>query len=339
MTHVTSPRRILISRTDRAGDLTLTVPVFQALKTLQPECHLTAHLRTYTAPLLRGHPAVDQLIVDDPEGGLSLLALARTFRESQFDAAILVHPSMRAILAAFLAGIPLRIGRASNLWQIFLNRRAHQHRSRNEKHEYQYNLDLLNALDIAPPDIAPRLFPDPALLPAVRQALARAGLPNARPWFVHPGHGGSALNLPLDQYAKLARELVQREIPVCVTLGPGESALSQAFGQAIPDRFGFVTDLPDLSYVVALLSLGRGWVGGSTGPMHLAAAVNLPVAAFFPPLPAMTPKRWGPVTRPAQVFLPAIPQCPQHCSRCPSHPCMNTLDTLPVVEWISRHAL
>ncbi len=332
-------RRILVSRTDRAGDVTLTVPVFTALKALLPQAQLTALVRAYTAPLLREHPAVDHLIIDDSSSDLSWFALARELRRESFDIAILVHPSPRAILAAFLARIPVRIGRASNVWQFFLTHRAVQHRSRNEKHEYQYNLDLIQPLDLSPPDIAPRLFPISSLVQIASHRLAEAGLGGTRPWFIHPGHGGSALNLSIEQFVRLSDALQQRQIPVCVTLGPQESHLARAFGPAVSGRLGFVSDLPDLAHLVALLPIGRGWSGGSTGPMHLAAAVGLPVAAFFPPLPAMTPKRWGPVGSMTQVFLPATTDCPGRCETCPHHGCMSTLDVMPAVEWISRHAL
>ena len=334
-----SPKHILVSRTDRAGDLVLTLPVFSALRRLLPDARLTAHVRTYTAPLLESHPDVDDLIIDDSRKPLSLLALARLFHRRAFYATVLVHPSARAILAAFLAGIPLRVGRASNVWQFFLNRPQHQHRSLNEKHEYEYNLDLLQGLGLAAPDIRPRLFPSVSSVAEARTRLQQAGLAHTCPVFMHPGHGGSAFNLAPRQYAELANRLLALQIPHCVTFGPGEGHLLSHFGEPVPGLRGFVQDLPDLGQLAALLSLGRCWVGGSTGPMHLAAALQLPVAAFFPPLPAMTPKRWGPVGAVTQVFLPTISSCPRTCSSCVHHPCMSGVNLEPALNWICRHAL
>ena len=295
---------ILISRTDRIGDVVLTLPVFTALRQLCPRAKLIAHVRSYTAPLLLGHPDIDEVLLDDPDGVQQpFLDLVREIRSHKPDAAILVHPSGRAIAACWLARIPLMAGRASNIWQFLLTHRLVQNRSRNEKHEAEYNLDLLTGLGFSPPRTLPKLYINNYTKEWAARRLASAGM-TAPPVFVHPGHGGSAHNLPLGRYVELVSGLRGAELPVVVTLGPAERSLAEAFGPPIPGEFTVIDDAPDAAHLAALLASGFGFAGGSTGPMHLAAAAGIHTIAFFPRREAMTPYRWGPLGPLAHVLMP-----------------------------------
>jgi heptosyltransferase III len=391
---------ILISRTDRAGDLLLTLPVFSALRRLFPHARLVAHVRPYTAPLLRGHPHVDAVLLEtgSATNPHHWLTTAKRFRQGGFTHAILVHPTPQALLAAWVARIPIRIGRASNLWQFTLTHRQVQHRSRNEHHEAEYNLGLAEPLvdprlshhqalpppplppgqptgwrrdtraatdrdAIRPFDAAPtgwpasepatpwphlrgifgRLdqdtFPWPRVFPGpLAVALGRSRLDKARihrpPIVIHPGHGGSAHNLSPTAYRHLVDTAISRGYPVAITLGRGEEGLGAVFPPPEPGRLAIIDDLPDLEALAGLLTHAGGFIGGSTGPMHLAAALQKPVLAFFPPRPGMTPQRWGPIGTQARVILPEVSACPDRCSACPYQPCMDSVDVNEGLDWL-----
>ncbi len=329
--------RILVSRTDRAGDLLLTMPVFREIRRALPDSHLVAHVRSYTAPLAGMIKEIDEVIIDDAfAAGMFSTELTNRFRQQAFDCCIMVHPAGRAIISAWRAGIPRRIGRASNLFQLFLSDRRVQKRSKNEKHEYQYNLDLLqNFVDNI--DYSPWHFdPSAELRDKGRKFLADAGLPDVRPVVVHPGHGGSAHNIGTDMYAKIVADLLLRKIPVLVSLGPGEQALKSAFPQPCAGRLGFADSLPDLAELAGVFSACSAFCGGSTGPLHLSAALGLPCAAFFPPVAAMTPKRWGPVGCRSIIIMPETAACSGQCNICPERGCMSRLKTEEAVEWLAR---
>ncbi len=329
--------RILISRTDRAGDLLLTMPVFRELRRAYPDAHLVAHVRSYTAPLAGMVKEIDEIIIDDAlAAGMFSTELAESFRRLTFDCCIMVHPAVRAIIAAWRAGIPRRIGRASNIFQLFLNDRRVQKRSKNDKHEYQYNLDLLQNF-VSTIDYSPWRFTPPAeLTDRGQKYLAAVGLLNLRPVIVHPGHGGSAHNIGTDMYAKIVSDLLSHKIPVLVSLGPGEQKLKQAFPQPRAGNLAFADSIPDLAELAGVFSACSAFCGGSTGPLHLAAALGLPCAAFFPPVAAMTPKRWGPVGCPSIIIEPDIAACSGRCDSCPHKGCMSRLKTEEAVDWLAR---
>ncbi|MDD3000553.1 MAG: glycosyltransferase family 9 protein [Candidatus Riflebacteria bacterium] len=318
---------VLVSRTDRAGDLLLTMPIFRELKTAFPNCRITAHVRKYTASLLKMCPEVDALIIDDDYApGIISQPLIEKLKNEEFDAAVLVHPSPRAIMSAFLAKIPKRIGRASNLFMPFLNVRKVQHRSKNVKHEFEYNLDLLAGLidNINPLPYKINSFNDIKPL-------------DSKSVVIHPGSGGSAYNIPVQKYLLLAEILVNHKISVYVSLGPGEEYLKEVFNKTLKDKINYIQNVPDFYELAKLFKLKSVFVGGSTGPLHLAAALNMFCVSFFPPVKAMTPNRWGPRGAESIVFKPDLPQCNGKCSKCPHNGCMQTIPMTPAAETIIKH--
>ncbi len=288
--------KILVSRTDRAGDLILTLPVFAALRLGFPGATIVGHVRGYTAPLLGENPDSDGVLVDDPGGrNLPVLVLARRLRSMGFTHAVIVHPTFRILAASWLAGIPVRAGRASNVWQFLLTERMVQNRSRNDKHESEYNLDLVRGLHIPVPSLLPRVKPTGEALRWGRALLDSIGFQGVSPVIVHPGHGGSSRNLPPRRYAELADRLKGAGIPIAVSLGPGEGVLRSWFEVLGNGPVPVLDSIPDLGKMAGVLAHARGFAGGSTGPMHLAAALGIPTVAFFPKdQGSMTPKRWGP---------------------------------------------
>ncbi|MFZ5951222.1 MAG: glycosyltransferase family 9 protein, partial [Candidatus Rifleibacteriota bacterium] len=155
-----------------------------------------------------------------------------------------------------------------------------------------------------------------------------------KPILIHPGHGGSAYNITPERYAEIARRLICEGFEVLISLGPGEEKLSGAFACCPEEKLDFLKNVPDFAILAAVMQLCRAFVGGSTGPMHLAAAVGLPVVAFFPPVPAMTPKRWGPVAQKNLVLMPSVDSCIGRCNQCKLMPCMSTIDLTQAHAWL-----
>lgn len=302
-----TPDTILVSRGDRIGDVVLTLPVFARLRQAFPRARLVAHVRTLTAPLLAARDDVDAVVPDDRGGRpLPLRQLVRRLRAERCTAAVVVHPSPRALWACALAGIPRRVGRASNLWQFLLTDPQHQHRSANDRHETEYNQDLVAGLAAtSTPYLAPRLPLTPAEAAAGRERVAQLCGRECRPVVLHPGCGGSALNLAPAGYADLAAALHARGTPALLSLGPGEEALAAPFAAALAAGLPRLPAGLGLRDLAAVLAAAAAFVGGSTGPLHVAAAVGCPTLALFPAVAAMTPRRWGPYGNRSQVLLPA----------------------------------
>ncbi len=328
---------ILVSRTDRAGDLILTLPVFRELKRAFPEAYLVAHVKKYTASIAKMCKEIDEILIDDDfDQGIVSNSLCNSFKDHNFDRAFIILPSGRAIVAAWRAEIPIITGRASNIFQFFLNDRRVQKRSKNLKHEFQYNLDLLKGVV---PEIKYepyRFVLEESLVKEGSFYLEQLGL-TEQPYVIHPGHGGSALNLPPEMYAKIASRLIGLRKEVIVSLGPGEEKMEEYFFTLKESgKIFFVKNIPTFNKLAAIFANCKAFIGGSTGPMHLAASIGLPSVAFFPPVKAMTPNRWGPVGCKSLVVKPNVPECNGKCLRCKYSGCMKSIELMPIFDWLSE---
>ncbi|GAF81003.1 unnamed protein product [marine sediment metagenome] len=94
-----------------------------------------------------------------------------------------------------------------------------------------------------------------------------------------------------------------------------------------------LTGIPRLLDLTAVIAQAKLFVSGSTGPMHLAAAVGTPTLSFFSPVRSCSPRRWGPMGATGTVILPPVPECPT-CKgdTCEYFDCMALIGEDKVVE-------
>lgn len=336
--------QILIVRADRIGDVVLSTPVFEVVKRHYPHARVTVMVREFVAPLVRGLPAVDDVMIYEPEGrhrGLrGFWTLIREVRAGGFRIAVVLQSQRRIAAAIFFAAVRYRIGPLSKLHSfLFYNRGARQHRSQVEMHETDYNLQLLRKLGIR---VGTRNVP--VSVHVSEEAAAKAadwlrscGWKPEQPLIaVHPGMGGSALNWPEPHYVELLRALLAEGRQVVVTGGPSEGALLDRIREALgvwKDKTFFYGGQGSgaVDGLGAIFSQASVVVAPSTGPMHLAVALRKPVVTFFPPVRVQSAIRWGPYLRDerrASILVPEV-YCGEDfkCrgSLCNYHPCMKTL--------------
>jgi ADP-heptose:LPS heptosyltransferase len=301
---VKPPRRILVVRNDKLGDFTLALPVCELLHRKLPGCEVTVLIPEYTREVAELAPGIDHVLIDPGEGqaGGTPGALAAQIREREFDASITLFSTVRVGLALFRARVPARYAPATKFGQFLHNRRIVQRRSQSTQPEYEYNLDLARRL-LADSGVhgdtqlaRPVLPLDDAVVRARRLELnARYALdPSARLVMLHCGHGGSANNLTVDHYARLASGLRSKHgLAFLCTAGPGETAAATELACKIEGAPAQLYESTDgLGAFVRTLAAGDLFIGGSTGPLHLAGALNRPTVAFYPRRGTSSPLRW-----------------------------------------------
>ncbi len=312
---------ILVVRTDRLGDVILTLPLLPLIHECHPGARVSMLLSRYTGEIVKGHPHADALLwYDDASRRLvPFLEMVRRIRQGVYDAVILVHPTLRLAWIMRLAGIPVRVGSGYRYYSALLNRRVYEHRKNARRHELEYNIQLLARIGCSVPAKLER--PDYAIaipLEARHKILEMKqsyGVGLERPLVViHPGSGGSAREWPLESFARLAENLQSRNsVDIIITGTREEDArarqmISQAGGRAV--SFAGLLGLKELAALIQSASL---FVSNSTGPLHLAVAVGTPVLGLYPQITAMSPQRWGPYGGTSRVL---VPDKPVDCREC-----------------------
>ncbi len=325
-------RRILVVRTDRLGDVVLSTPVFSALRRRFPLGCLAVLLRPYTVELVEGHPDVDLILSDDRDGKhrslKGLIRLIREIRRHGFDIAILLHPTFRLALACRLARIPVRIGTGYRGYSLLFNRRIYQHRKSSGRHELDLNFDLLQPLGISQEMISFSLSVPASAMEKTRSMLAEMGLSASDPFVVlHPGSGGSASDWPVHGFAALADMIQEKSgCAVVVTGNKREMQLVDIMAAMVKNPIIRLDGRLQIKELLALLKQARLLVANSTGPLHMAVAMGTAVVGLYCPLPACSPRRWGPYHQPDAVILPPSP-CNTTCDSRKNHnsPCMEAI--------------
>ncbi|MCI1188779.1 glycosyltransferase family 9 protein [Hymenobacter sp. DH14] len=332
-----TPPTFLVSRTDAIGDVVLTLPVCGRLKELHPGCRVVLIGRSYTAAVAAACPWVNDFLNLDELQPLPELQQVAALR--QFGAAAIVHVFPNKLLArlAQKARIPVRIGTRSR-WQHWLtcNRLVALSRRHSPLHEAQLNLQLLQPLggtaETPLPAVAPLVHLEAAEpLAETWQQLLNQRRPGQLNVILHPRSRGSAREWGLDNFARLAQLLHAAGHRVFIT---GTAAEGEELAGWLRENAAFLaadlTGQLSLPQFIAFIAAADGLVAGSTGPLHLAAALGRHALGLYPPIRPMHPGRWAPLGPHAGFLVFDKPDC-QDCRTQPAAcTCIRAIEPLAV---------
>jgi len=290
---------VLVTRHDKIGDFVLALPLCWAIKQVSPETKLTALVARVNGEFARQIPFIDEVLLYE-SGWRGFVQTLHRLKRARVLASISCFIDTRLGCLLWLAGIPKRFGPATKLAQIFFNGRVIQRRSRVEKPEWVYNLDLGKSLLPSLPQSFPRplLTPPRSVLDDTPVAKSLPACSNQKIVVFHPGFGGSSDgNLPLVDYIRLAR--IASAIPgvhVVFTFGPDDLAAYDQVRASLDFEADLIQGLPSLWAFCAFLQACTLFVSTSTGPMHLAGAVNTQTLSFFGASAFASSRRWEPLS-------------------------------------------
>jgi len=309
----------LVSRTDAIGDVVLTLPVCGWLKQHQPGCRVVLVGRSYTAAVAAACPWIDEFINFDDLQRLSSSKQGELLRSYQATAIIHVFPNKALARLARQAGIPLRIGTRNRFFHwLSCNRLVALSRRHSPLHEAQLNLQLLQPLGYANKLGLDAVAALVRLMPAMPlsskfQKLVAARQPGQLNIILHPRSRGSAREWGLVNFSHLARMLHAAGHRVFVS---GTATEREELGEWLRENASYLAaDLTGqlaLPEFIALIAAVDGLVAGSTGPLHLAAALGRHALGLYPPIRPMHPGRWGPLGPHAEYVVFDRPDC-QDC--------------------------
>jgi heptosyltransferase III len=318
--------RILISRSDKLGDLILALPFVESMKKRYPECTVEVLASLYASPILENNPCIDRIVRVQND----MLVTDRLYRKdllhklrlAKYKVVVALYPE-KEISGLFQdAGIPHRVGTAGRFHSLMYNHRLYHSRKANKKHESEYNLDFLEFFRDGATVRMPSVFPTEKEIRNARRVLKNAGISNEFV-VIHPGSGGSAEAWPSDKFIGLYSLLREARLEVVISGSDKEGEMIDELAWRRNVEVKKITGETDLRTLAAVLSLASTVVANSTGPLHLAVAVGTKVVGLYPSKVIMSPLRWGPLGPGHQVIQPQAADC-----KCPTKDC-RCMETIP----------
>jgi predicted lipopolysaccharide heptosyltransferase III len=326
--------KILLIRLRLVGDVVFTTPAVRAVRRRFPHAHIAYLIEQSAAPVLRGNPHVDELIIARHRHGLQRLiedvSLARRLRYARFDIVIDLHGGPRSSWLTWASGAARRIGYTIPGRTWIYSEPIFRPRELRRRHSVENQWDLLSPLGIEPPEPErdPVEMPDDA---AARQRadrkLAACGIGRQHELVImHVSAGNPFRRWPAASFAETAARLasVDPGRRVIFTSGPSDATAATEIAQATRARLGPVLadriaaseefDLPELRAVIQRAAL---YIGGDSGPLHVAATTETPIVALYgPTLPARSAP-W----RPGRFVSEAVDAGPLPCRPCDQRQC------------------
>jgi ADP-heptose:LPS heptosyltransferase len=326
---------ILLIRLRLIGDVVFTTPAIRALRRRYPEARLSYLVEPDAAPVVAANPHLDQVIVAPRPAGawrvLPDLVLARQLRQARFDLVIDFHGGPRSSWLSLATGAPVRIGYdvAGRGWMYTV--RVPRARELRPRHSVVNQWDLLLPLGFDPPDPAidtTEMGEDPRALDAALDRLRRLDvIPGVHDVILlHVSAGNPFRRWPVGSFVELVTKVVSTDPMrrVVLTSGPSDADAAARVGEDARRRLGptragaVVSDqVFDLSELRALLGRAALFIGGDSGPLHVASTTAVPIVGIYGPT---LPARSSPWRRP-DLVTESVESADLACRPCDQRRC------------------
>jgi heptosyltransferase-2 len=334
------PRKILVMRYRFIGDTVLTVPFLRNLREAFPTARIDLMIEPFSGQVIEGCPYVDQVIpfefktihtysAETSRGKFEGYRYYwRLIRDSKYDAAFVLKRSLSSALLVWAAGVPRRVGFATEGRGLLLTDRVPY---RHDQHEVENFLDCLRALDLPITSKALELWPSPARDRAI------AALIRDRGWqesdfkvVIHPAASLPAKQWPLDRFAAVMKFLQKTHDARFVYTGAkGDAPLYRQIENKGPFNSLDLCGKTTLHENVSVYRACNLFFGVDSGPMHMAAACGLPVVALFGPTDV---RKWGPWGEGHTIVSKQMACHPCKPHKCSNNECMKQISVEDAIQ-------
>jgi ADP-heptose:LPS heptosyltransferase len=348
--------RVLIVRLRQIGDVVFTTPAVHALRDRHPHAHIAYLVEPAAAPIVARNPHIDDVIVAKRAKGLAGLRadvkLIRRLRAGRYDVAVDFHGGPRASILTWLSGAPVRVGYdvVGRGWMY--TRRVARARTLRPRHSVENQADLLGAIDIDPGAVARFAVEMPVDADAARVVAARLSAEDVgadhRLIVMHVSAGNPFRRWPLASFATVAATLVDRDEArrIVVTSGPSEReaarlVIDEARARLSQEARHRVLPPIELSLgeLRALVDRASLYIGGDSGPLHVAATSRVPIVGIYGPTLPVRSAPWRPGDPPAGALetagLPCRP-CDQRVCEPGDFRCLNWIQPEQLVDAVEQ---
>lgn len=295
---------ILIVRTDRIGDVVLTTASIKAVRQAYPKAKITLLIAPMTKGIVENNPYIDEVIVDDRtkehKGMFGFWKLANLLRSRKFDLAIIYHTKKRVNALCFAAAIPYRLGYKNDKFGFLLTHQVKDVRPEGKKHEAEYCLDLLKEIGIYSNDLSLYVGVNPNAERWAEEFLYKNNIgKDERLILISPGASDPSRCWPVHRFVELIQDLQNyRAGRMIIVGGPDVVVIAEKILANIKEKalVSHIAGQTNMAQFISLLKRSQLLISNDSGPVHLAAGLNIPVVSIFVRnQPGINPERWRPL--------------------------------------------
>ena len=307
-------------RTDRVGDVVMITPMIREIRKTFPDSFIATLTQPNTSAVLENNPYIDKMITDDLKKE-SYKKVIKEIKNCRFTDGLLVLPTERAAYQMFRAGIRNRIGVGRKLYEIITFMKSV---SRNNyvplRHEADYCMDLARKIGVKTDDIQPEIFLTEEEKNWAVNFFTEAGI-NEKSFkiILHTGSKNSAPNWSEEKYFELLKKIKNRFPSENYVIMLTAFEMTEDFKEKtrsigdkrIIDISKRISNLRDLIKVISKIDL---MICSSTGPIHLADALDIKCIGLHCYRNVSSAKHWGVINRKSVNLEVSGEYCDSHCS-------------------------
>ncbi|WP_005035202.1 glycosyltransferase family 9 protein [Holophaga foetida] len=337
------PKKILVIRLSAIGDVVRTVPSVLALRGIFPQATIHWLVEDRCAEIITGLEGVDALKIAPRRAwnklkGLArfraMLAFGRELKAEGYDLVVDFHGVAKSAFLAFLTRSPRRVGYPKGIAKegshIFLTERVPLVAGKLSR--YDRNFLLPRYFDPAVTEPEPTLPIGEGDRSMAQGFLAEHGLVPKGYAFLYPGTSkvGAYKRWPAESFGRVADLVWERfGVPAVIGWGPGEEEMVERLVKVARHPI-HVLPLTSMKEMAAVLEQARIYIGGDTGPLHIASLVHTPALAIYGPSDPVLNEPWR--KTPFRIVRTGIGCSPCRNRKCDHLSCLRLLEPLRVAE-------
>jgi len=307
-------KNILVIKLRYIGDVLLATPVLRALRERFPDAQLTMAVNRGTEDVLKWNPDLNEILVVERSGLAAQCRFLQEVRRRGFDCVIDLTDGDRSAVLARCSAAPVRIGlNEEHRWRGLLYTTVVQP-GPETMHRVEHDLETVKPLGIQPKasPLILKVSPgdDEAAARLLGEMTGEGSSGNAkRLVMLQPGARYWFKAWPAERFAELAGRLAEQYgCRILIGGDAKERDLAELIRATARTPVVSLAGRLTLLQYVAVLKRCALFVGNDNGPMHMAAALGVPVVALFGP---SNPAEWGPRGARTEVLYKGL-----DCRRC-----------------------
>ncbi len=287
-------KNIGVIRTDKLGDMILTLPMFKILKEINPNYRTILICSTYTAAIVQNNSYIDKIYFIEEQ------SIKEIQKIEKMDLLFFPRADYKEAKEAFIAGIRFRVGTAFRIYSFLYNVKVRDHRKISEYHEAEYNVRMIEHITKAKYKVE-------LIKPQIKHNsdVFRKLINDRKLIILHPGSNGSAKDIPIETWFDIIDELLKYNYLIAITGTKSEKDICDKLA-SISDEILNYSGVLSLEETMSLINYCSSLFANSTGIIHIAAALGKYTVGFYPNSPHIGAPRWRPYSNNSIIISPKV---------------------------------